>query len=102
MSTYINFQVFNGPSGRNDIVKHNLKEIARARFIRFQPVKYKSRKALRVEVYGILMSRGIIMHPFYRYYNDNWPFLVIFNIVKHSLLYNELNTRSGVQTRLTS
>ncbi|KAL9950691.1 hypothetical protein ACROYT_G043230 [Oculina patagonica] len=48
------FLVFHGNSGRNDIVKHNLKEIARARFIRFQPTSYSTRKALRVEVFGIL------------------------------------------------
>ncbi|KAL9950701.1 hypothetical protein ACROYT_G043242 [Oculina patagonica] len=47
-------KVFNGNSGKNDIVKHNLKEITRARFIRFQPITYSTRKALRVEVFGIL------------------------------------------------
>ncbi|KAL9950698.1 hypothetical protein ACROYT_G043239 [Oculina patagonica] len=47
-------KVFNGNSGRNDIVKHNLKEKARARYIRFQPTTYSTRKALRVEVFGIL------------------------------------------------
>ena len=55
-------QVFHGNSGRNDIVKHNLKEIARARFIRFQPTNYSTRKALRVEVFGILKPAGIISH----------------------------------------
>ncbi|KAL9950689.1 hypothetical protein ACROYT_G043228 [Oculina patagonica] len=49
-------KVFNGNSGRNDIVKHSLKEYASARFIRFQPTAYSTHKALRVEVYGILMS----------------------------------------------
>ena len=52
-------QVFDGNSGRNDIVKHNLKEIARARFIRFQPTTYSTHKALRVEVFGILTPGGI-------------------------------------------
>ena len=52
-------QVFNGNSGRNDIVKHSLKEYASARFIRFQPTTYSGHKALRVEVFGVLVSRGI-------------------------------------------
>ena len=52
-------QVFNGNSGRDDIVKHSLKEYASARFIRFQPTTYSGHKALRVEVFGVLVSRGI-------------------------------------------
>ena len=52
-------QVFNGNSGRNDIVKHSLKEYASARFIRFQPTTYSGHKALRVEVFGVLVSTGI-------------------------------------------
>ena len=52
-------QVFNGNSGRNDIVKHSLKEYASARFIRFQPTTYSGHRALRVEVFGVLVSRGI-------------------------------------------
>ena len=51
--------MFNGNSGRNDIVKHSLKEYASARFIRFQPTTYSGHKALRVEVFGVLVSRGI-------------------------------------------
>ena len=51
-------QEFNGNSGRNDIVKHSLKEYASARFIRFQPTNYMNHKALRVEVFGILISAG--------------------------------------------
>ena len=51
-------QEFNGNSGRNDIVKHSLKEYASARFIRFQPTTFKNHKALRVEVFGILLSAG--------------------------------------------
>jgi len=62
-------QVFDGNSGTNDIVKHNLKEIARARFIRFQPTNYSTYKALRVEVFGILKPAGILL-----------PILVIFHI----------------------
>jgi len=54
-------QVFHGNSGKNDIVKHNLKEIARARFIRFQPTDYSTYKALRVEVFGILKPEGILL-----------------------------------------
>ena len=34
---------------------------ARARFIRFQPVKFARNKALRVEVYGVLISRGMLI-----------------------------------------
>ena len=52
-------QEFNGNSGKNDIVKHRLKEYASARFIRFQPTTYSGHKALRVEVFGILISAGI-------------------------------------------
>jgi len=51
--------VFNGNSGRNDIVKHSLKEYASARFIRVLPTNFSTHKALRVEVYGILISAGI-------------------------------------------
>ena len=54
-------QVFNGNSGRNDTVKHSLKEYASARFIRFQPTNYSAGKALRVEVFGILVSAGILI-----------------------------------------
>ena len=54
-------QVFNGNSGRNDTVKHSLKEYASARFIRFQPIAYNNSKALRVEVFGILVSAGILI-----------------------------------------
>ncbi|PFX14396.1 Receptor-type tyrosine-protein phosphatase delta [Stylophora pistillata] len=49
-------KIFSGNSGRHDIVKHNLKDM-RARFIRFQPVNFKRKKALRVEVYGVLISK---------------------------------------------
>ena len=55
-------QVFNGNSGRNDIVKHSLKEYASARFIRFQPENYSGHKALRVEVFGVLVSTGINLY----------------------------------------
>ncbi|XP_078353730.1 uncharacterized protein LOC144638391 [Oculina patagonica] len=49
-------KVFNGNSRRNDVVKHSLKEYASARFIRFQPTEFSISKALRVEVFGILLS----------------------------------------------
>ena len=51
-------QIFNANDGRDDIVKHSLVGIIRARFIRFQPTEFKNRKALRVEVYGILTTAG--------------------------------------------
>ena len=51
--------MFNGNSGKSDIVKHSLKEVVSARSIRFQPTKYNNRKALRVEVFGVLLSTGI-------------------------------------------
>ena len=42
-------------------MKHNLKEITRARFIRFQPTDFSTRKALRVEVFGILKPSGTLL-----------------------------------------
>ena len=53
-------QIFNANNGRNDIVKHSLVGLIRARFIRFQPTEFSTRKALRVEVYGILTTAGIL------------------------------------------
>ena len=58
-------QVFNGNSGRNDTVKHSLKDYASARFIRFQPTTFNDSKALRVEVFGILVSTGILIIIFF-------------------------------------
>ncbi|XP_022778132.1 protein sidekick-1-like, partial [Stylophora pistillata] len=49
-------KVFNGYSGRNDIMKHGLREYTLARFIRFIPIAYHVHKVLRVEVYGVLLS----------------------------------------------
>lgn len=40
-------------------MKHNLNEITRARFIRFQPTQFSTRKALRVEVFGVLKPTGM-------------------------------------------
>ena len=51
-------QIFNGNNGRYETVKHNLVGITRARFIQFQPTAFSTRKALRVEVYGVLKPAG--------------------------------------------
>ncbi|CAH3033097.1 unnamed protein product, partial [Pocillopora meandrina] len=46
-------KIFSGNwGGQNEIVKHVLVEVTRARIVRFQPVDYRLHKALRVEVYG--------------------------------------------------
>ncbi|XP_022777753.1 uncharacterized protein LOC111319202, partial [Stylophora pistillata] len=61
-STFVTYKennvdkIFSGNSGRHEIVKHIVRDV-RARFIRFQPVKFERNKALRVEVYGVLMSK---------------------------------------------
>ena len=51
-------QIFNANDGKDDIVKHSLVGIVRARFIRFHPTEFEAEKALRVEVYGILTTTG--------------------------------------------
>ena len=51
-------QVFDGNSGKHDIVKNSLEEFASARFIRFQPTAFNNFKCLRVEVFGALVSAG--------------------------------------------
>ena len=51
-------QVFDGNSGKHDIVKNNLEVFASARFIRFQPTAFNNFKCLRVEVFGALVSAG--------------------------------------------
>ena len=51
-------QVFDGNSGKHDIVKNSLEEYASARFIRFQPTAFNIHKPLRVEVFGALVSAG--------------------------------------------
>ena len=56
--TLFHLKIFNGNDGRNDTVKHNLVEIARARFVRFQPTEFSTRKALRVELYGVRDPTG--------------------------------------------
>ena len=57
-------QIFNANDGRDDIVKHSLVGTVRARFIRFQPTAFRTEKALRVEVYGILTTAGILCKDF--------------------------------------
>ncbi|XP_022783215.1 titin-like isoform X2 [Stylophora pistillata] len=50
-------KVFNGNSGKNDIVKQSLNEFASAKYIRFQPTAFSGYKGLRVEVYGIRVTQ---------------------------------------------
>ena len=50
-----------GNSNQNGIVKNNLQEFESAKFIRFKPTAYSGFKALRVEVYGILLTKGIYL-----------------------------------------
>ena len=56
-------QVFDGNSGKDDIVKNSLEEFASARFIRFQPTEFMHFKCLRVEVFGALVSAGNFSLP---------------------------------------
>ena len=51
-------QVFTGNSNQNGIIKNNLQEFASAKFIRFWPTAFSGWKALRVEVYGIIPTKG--------------------------------------------
>ena len=57
VTTIFLLQIFNGNSGRRDIVKHSLQEIAVASFIRFRPISLDV--ALRVELYGVIAIGGI-------------------------------------------
>ncbi|PFX11764.1 Neuropilin-2 [Stylophora pistillata] len=50
-------KVFPGNSNRNGIVKNSLQEFSSGKFIRFQPTTYHSWKVLRVEVYGVLLTK---------------------------------------------
>ena len=52
------FQIFNGNSGTEDVVKHSLVSFTRARFVRFQPTEFNNNKALRVEIYGVPVPAG--------------------------------------------
>ena len=45
-------------------MKNSLKEFASAKFIRFLPTKYNKFKVLRVEAYGILLTKGIYLFSF--------------------------------------
>ena len=45
-------------------MKKSIQEFAIAKFIRFKPTAYNSFKALRVEVYGIRLTKGIYLHLF--------------------------------------
>ena len=53
-----------GNSNQNGIVKNNLQEFESAKFIRFKPTAYSGFKALRVEVYEILLTKGIYLFLF--------------------------------------
>ncbi|PFX15296.1 Tyrosine-protein phosphatase Lar [Stylophora pistillata] len=48
---------FPGNTDRNSIIKNSLQDFSSAKYIRFQPVSYNAWKVLRVEVYGILLSK---------------------------------------------
>ena len=52
------FQIFNGNSGKEDVVKHSLVSFTRARFVRFQPTEFHNQKTLRVEIYGVPVPAG--------------------------------------------
>ena len=52
------FQIFDGNSGREDVVKHSLVSFTRARFVKFQPTEFNNHKALRVEIYGVHVTAG--------------------------------------------
>ena len=54
-------QVFSGNSDNSGTIKNSLREFASAKFIRFQPKAYSMWKALRVEVYGVLLTKGIYL-----------------------------------------
>ncbi|PFX13684.1 Lactadherin [Stylophora pistillata] len=54
-------KVFAGNSDQNSVVKNSLQEFASAKFIRFQPTAFSGYKGLRVEVYGILLTKGCYM-----------------------------------------
>ncbi|XP_022777987.1 uncharacterized protein LOC111319496, partial [Stylophora pistillata] len=56
-------KVFAGNSDRNSVVKNSLQDFASAKFIRFQPIAYRGYKSLRVEVYGILLTKVPIQPP---------------------------------------
>ncbi|CAH3166112.1 unnamed protein product, partial [Porites evermanni] len=49
-------KTFTGNGDRNGIVRNELSEPLAAKFIRFYPVTYENKKALRVEVYGSMQG----------------------------------------------
>ena len=57
-SEITDLQIFAANNGRNDIVKHNLVETARASIVRFQPTEFRNHKALRVQLYGVIAPAG--------------------------------------------
>ncbi|XP_022793315.1 tyrosine-protein phosphatase Lar-like [Stylophora pistillata] len=56
-------KIFPGNSNQNGIVKNSLREFSSAKFIRFQPTTYHIWKALRVEVYGVLLTKVPLQPP---------------------------------------
>ncbi|XP_044165883.1 receptor-type tyrosine-protein phosphatase mu-like isoform X8 [Acropora millepora] len=56
-------KIFNGNSGSEDVVKHSLVSLTRARFVKFQPTEFNNRKALRVEIYGVPVPAGPSQSP---------------------------------------
>ncbi|XP_067026518.1 uncharacterized protein [Acropora muricata] len=56
-------KIFNGNSGREDVVKHSLVSFTRARFVKFQPTEFNNQKALRVEIYGVPVPAGPNQSP---------------------------------------
>ena len=52
-------QVFRGNSNNYGIQENHLQDFASAKFIRFQPIGYSGFKALRVEAFGMLLTKGI-------------------------------------------
>ena len=51
-------------------MKNNLVNISRAKFVRFQPTEFFTRKALRVELYGILKPSGNVIIYITVYYRQ--------------------------------
>ncbi|XP_022808474.1 uncharacterized protein LOC111345455 [Stylophora pistillata] len=56
-------KVFTGNANRNTIKKNSLQEFASTKFIRFWPTAYHNWKVLRVEVYGVLLTKVPIQPP---------------------------------------
>ena len=89
----LTLQIFNANDGRNDIVKHSLIGIVRARFIRFQPTEFSAGKALRVEVYGILTTTG-------KFRKDSSLMSVPVHILTVSIFINQKNHKRVFQPSL--